>query len=69
MNREKIKKILAWICIAVIFGLVIALIVCSFTHQSTGVILSLLFCLMVVPAVFYIILNYIKKTTHTDAED
>ena len=56
--NPKVKKVLAVITLVLMALLVIGLIVAVIRKAAPGTILAFLFCLMVVPCVFYAILKF-----------
>ena len=61
MKKEmnpKVKRVLAVITLILMAGCVIGLIVSVVKKAPPGTILAFLFCLMVVPCVFYAILKF-----------
>ena len=56
--NPKVKKVLAVITLVLMALLVIGLIVAGIRKAAPGTILAFLFCLMVVPCVFYAIIKF-----------
>ena len=56
--NPKVKKVLAVITLVLMAFLIIGLIVAVIRKADPGTILALLFCLMVVPCVFYAIVKF-----------
>ena len=64
-NTGKTRRILAAAALALIGLLLIGLILSVLLHAPTGVILTFLFCLIVIPAVIYGILAFFRQN-HKD---
>ncbi|MDO4809204.1 MAG: hypothetical protein Q4A04_04455 [Eubacteriales bacterium] len=56
--NPKVKKVLAVITLVLMALLVIGLIIAVIRKAAPGTILAFLFCLIVVPCVFYAILKF-----------
>lgn len=56
--NPKVKKVLAVITLVLMALLVIGLIIAVIRKAAPGTILAFLFCLMVVPCIFYAILKF-----------
>lgn len=56
--NPKVKKILAVVTLVLMALLIIGLIIAVIKKAAPGTILAFLFCLMVVPCVFYAIIKF-----------
>lgn len=64
----KKQRILAIIGLIIVAALIIGLIIAVCVHASSGVILSLLFCIMVIPCAIYGASIYVKRTVRKKDE-